>query len=280
MTRCVEFYDYWDEHPDFCGKSPSTIANINSYAKILNELKALGIEKSFTIVNFPEGNARSIFPLHDPIRSQVLKNVAAWLTLNKKPSQADVKAWISLDTAKRPECKEPEPCKLKPVKCSCEYYDAILPGCIRTFPRLCQLSIEQRKQKGCNLEGMQPPEPKQTIAPSPPITPATVATIAHAPVSQVKPIETFTPVHPIARTDPLDKANGVVKMQKSTDYETLAKEGDMYPITKRTAQTINQMVEYGISPDNLDAHALIEKDGYDHYLEQIEVFLQKEEDSP
>jgi len=366
VTRCVEFYDYWDEHPDFCGKSPATVSYINSYAKVLNELKEHGVEKSFTIVNFPEGNARPIFPLKDPIRTQVLKNVASWLLTNRKPSLADVKAWTSLYNGKRPECKEPEPCSLNrpeyPIVNRCAKFNKETRGCGRPLELICPLSDHQRKSEGCHLEGMQPPnggrqepahgilaicktrnkgEPcehftKRTMnnnrecsltgylpgnmtqcpldAKEGTVIPITeekrmeiAAKVAHVPVEQLRPsdktgpftpaseipkglvdlntpdtrtdLKTFTPVHPITRTDPLDKANGVVKMQKATDYETLAKEGDMYPLSKLKARVMNQMVEYGLAADNLDANILYDKEGPHIWLGKIDGIIDQEDAS-
>lgn len=337
MTRCVEFYDYWDQHPDFCGKSPSTIANINSYAKVLNELKELGIEKVFTIVNLPENNARPIFPLKDPIRKQVLNNVASWLKQNKKPSQADVKAWIRLDTTKRPECKEPEPCKLdvkKIGKCTCEYYDTLLPGCMRDPELICIWSGEDRKHRGCNLDGMQPPnagrsqeeknhgilslcktrnkgEPCENFVKRPMNNNRECSLTGYLPgnmnqcpmdaakgtvikISEEKKLELAarentppkeevipetvrsTPEDQPAR-DTFPRAGPSAVIKRAADYEMMAKEGDFYPITRRTAQAINQMVDYGVSIDRLEAHGLIERDGYEHYLEIIEEKILQED---
>jgi hypothetical protein len=111
--------------------------------------------------------------------------------------------------------------------------------------------------------------------PVPPTTPtaATVAAIAHVPEEKV--IQTYTPAKPIERTDPNDKANGVVRMKH--DYELRAAEGQHYPISKLKAQVMNQMVDYELAADNLDANALYDKHGPDYWLTQVDILIAREE---
>jgi hypothetical protein len=66
-------------------------------------------------------------------------------------------------------------------------------------------------------------------------------------------------------------SSGVVA--RKTDYETMAKEGDLYPLTRRAAQVINQMVEYEIARDRLEASAMLYSEGCTYWLEEIDTKL-------
>lgn len=117
VTRCAEFYDKWEEMPNFCGKDSATVSQINSFLKVLKELETAGIERSFAIANFPENNARPLFAVRDlEIRQEIISCIVDWLKKNKKPMQGDVKTWVEMYSKKRGKCTEPGPCKVDKPK--------------------------------------------------------------------------------------------------------------------------------------------------------------------
>ena len=143
-------------------------------------------------------------------------------------------------------------------------------------PKVMALMKEAAKVAGIDVEQIRPSDRTGPFTPASEIPKGLVD--LNTPDTRTDP-KPFVPAHPITRTDPLDKACGVVKMQpKTTDYETLAKEGDMYPLSKLKARVMNQMVEYGLAADNLDANILYDKEGPHIWLGKIDAIIEMEGD--
>ncbi|MDD5048067.1 MAG: hypothetical protein PHH09_03995 [Methanoregulaceae archaeon] len=109
MTRCVEFYDYWRNHPNFCNKDRVTIRNIDSYVKLLDAAMERGVDESVTNVTVSENAARPLFSVKDPtVYDQVVGIIVEHAEAGRKVSAGDIKAWI--DLAAQETGSEEEPC--------------------------------------------------------------------------------------------------------------------------------------------------------------------------
>jgi hypothetical protein len=85
MGRCEDFYNKWRRDPNWCEKSPGAVSQINAYIEVIDLLEADGIPQSFTIVNLPEGVARPIVSIRDPVvKDAVLAMVRTSLKSKKK----------------------------------------------------------------------------------------------------------------------------------------------------------------------------------------------------
>ena len=67
MSRCADFYKKWERDPNWCEKCASSVRQINKYIDLLDSFEERGISKERTIVQLPEGTARPLLAISDPI---------------------------------------------------------------------------------------------------------------------------------------------------------------------------------------------------------------------
>jgi len=78
MTRCIEFYQKCErEGPDWCGKLPDAVRQIENYLDLCNEIAARGTPKETTFVGLPEGAARPLIKEQNPdVKDKVISSIA------------------------------------------------------------------------------------------------------------------------------------------------------------------------------------------------------------
>ena len=97
MVRCVEFYEYWRQHPNFCGKDRRSIYYIDSFVELLDSLIERGIPESATMVAISERAARPLFAVKkEATYNAVVDIIAEHVRKAQKVSEGDIKAWIGL----------------------------------------------------------------------------------------------------------------------------------------------------------------------------------------
>ena len=97
MVRCVEFYDYWEDHPNFCGKERDSVRRIDSFVKLLKSLEKRGIERSAPMGAISERAARPLFAVKkESTYNAVVDIIAEHVRKAQKVSEGDIKAWIGV----------------------------------------------------------------------------------------------------------------------------------------------------------------------------------------
>jgi hypothetical protein len=105
MTRCNEFYQKWEELPNFCKKAERTAKQIEEYLNIVDEFEKRGIKRDWAFAQFSEGASRPLHGVEEPVRSKILDLIAIAIQKGDKISSNDVRTWISIIEGK-PSGKE------------------------------------------------------------------------------------------------------------------------------------------------------------------------------
>lgn len=87
MTRCKEFYDKWEQSPNWCEKCPDAVDKINKYLELVNNLEKKGIDRFSTFVGLPESVARPLLTEKNAnVREKAIESVKNCLESKKNPS--------------------------------------------------------------------------------------------------------------------------------------------------------------------------------------------------
>ena len=65
MVRCKEFYDLWEETPNWCEKTKGAVSQIDTYLRTVKELTKRGVDREFIFINFKEGAFQSYNKIKD-----------------------------------------------------------------------------------------------------------------------------------------------------------------------------------------------------------------------
>jgi hypothetical protein len=136
--RCIDFYKKWEKDPNWCEKTRTAVAQINSYLDLVSEINTRGIDKDIIYAKFPEGAARPVFKIEDPeIRVKILNYLCACLNRSEKIQAGDLNNLIrSYEGKEKPE-----------------------------------INVEQRREVVTNVASEPKLEPKPETEPLPPLSP-------------------------------------------------------------------------------------------------------------
>lgn len=103
MTRCVSFWNKFEEEGNFCGMSPQSISQVKAYLEIAKKIEKTGIDKETIYLNFPEGAARPLISVKDDeTRTKGLNHVVSVLKkgqkINGKELQKTINTWLTDNT--------------------------------------------------------------------------------------------------------------------------------------------------------------------------------------
>jgi hypothetical protein len=79
MTRCKEFYDKWEQQPNWCNKCQSAVSQIDNYLGLARELEKEGVNRNITFAILPETVAREVLTAKDRNKERTVKNLAEYL---------------------------------------------------------------------------------------------------------------------------------------------------------------------------------------------------------
>ncbi len=90
MTRCKEFYDKWEEDPNWCEKCKSQVSDINRFLGFVDELEENHhFDKNSAKVEISETAIRPLLRLKDPIhRDKAISAVVSALNAPNKVARS------------------------------------------------------------------------------------------------------------------------------------------------------------------------------------------------
>ena len=96
MTRCLEFYQKWEELPNFCEVAERTARQIEAHLKIVKELESRGLTRKKITRHLTERAARPLHGADGPVRDFTLDRTADLIRRGTSVSRNDLVVWIEL----------------------------------------------------------------------------------------------------------------------------------------------------------------------------------------